>query len=133
VGRTPGHPWVGEAVALDWANPITGTPFADEGAAIRNDDDATVTLNEGDSFMAGFFDSEMLLSGDDAVFKFALVFAAGSSGTVRLSGGTDDFTLDDPGDASTPLGEFTVTGAQTNASAPRPSRPSSTLSASPAP
>ena len=121
-GRDPAHPWIGEAVALDYANNIDGTPLPDFGDAIRYrqaDGGQTSTLAAGESFMAGFFDSEVLLSGDDAVFTFAVVCGPSSSGTLRLSGGVDpDFALDDPGDASQSLGTVAVSGEQVAVSDP---------------
>jgi hypothetical protein len=113
--RDPAHPWVGESVAHDFANPITGAPFGDFGDAIRYRvrDDSTgaglpySTITDGDSFIAGFFDSEMLLSGDPVEAAFVVVCSG--DGTLRLSGGYDpDWTLDDPADASIPFGDFTV-------------------------
>jgi hypothetical protein len=115
MGRTPGHPWVGESVPLDWANAYTGPPLALTGAGlryrIRRDYAAgdTHTLGTGDSFIAGFYESVMMLSGDDVVAQFVLV--CDGAGTIRLSGGTDpDWSLDDPADATAPMGTHTVAG-----------------------
>jgi hypothetical protein len=112
MGRTPGHPWVGESVVMDLALPVDGSPFSDFGDAIRyrqrNGFDSS-TLDAGESFLAGFYDSESLLSGDAVVASFVVVCSG--TGTLRLSTGLDtDLDLVDPGLASTPLGTHTVSG-----------------------
>jgi hypothetical protein len=126
MGRTPGHPWVGESVPLDWANAIDGPAPPLDGAGmryrIRHDYAAgdTFTLGTGDSFIAGFYESSVMLSGDDVVAQFVLV--CDGSGTIRLSGGTDpDWALDDPADATVPMGTHVVSGPTVVVGDPFPS------------
>jgi hypothetical protein len=113
MGRTPGHPWVGESVPLDWANAYTGPELALDGAAlrfrVRRDLADSPVLEAGDSFIAGFYESNVMLSGDAVEASFVVV--CDGAGSIRLSGGTDpDWSLDDPADASVPMGTHTVSG-----------------------
>jgi hypothetical protein len=102
----------GESAPLDWANVTTGSPFADDGDALRfRDGSATVTA--GDVFVAGFFDSTYLAPGDEATFAVAVVHTGGS-GTLRLSGGPDpEFDLDETDASTYALGDHAVSGSGT--------------------
>lgn len=118
MARDPSHPWVGEAVPIDFASQAPGeavviTDF-NSGDPVRYQfDGSTIGLEAGQSFIAGFLTSESLLSGDDAVASFVVEVMAGT-GTLRLSSGVDpDFTLTDPADASDPGGTFDVDGPTT--------------------
>ncbi len=106
-------PFPGESAALDWANVTAGAPFADGGDAIRYRAGSS-TLTAGDVFVAGFYDSRYVEPGVDAVFSVAVETLAGSSGTLRLSGGPDaTFSLGDAEASAHPLGDHVVTGATT--------------------
>jgi len=106
-------PFPGESAPLDWANVTAGTPFADEGDAIRLRA-GSATVVAGDAFVVGFYDHHYLEAGADAVFSAVVETLAGSSGVLRLSGGPDaTWDLDDGPASVYDLGDHTVTGAST--------------------
>lgn len=100
----------GESIALDYANPISGT-IADWGSAMRYRAGSEI-VDAGESFLAGFYDYQYADEATSAVASVVLVLGSASAGSVRVSYGVDpDYNLTDSALATQGLGTHDVSGA----------------------